>query len=128
MSAQWTDSAYRTRPAQYGSHPCEIPDPGTYPFEPGRSFANWLCPVCESNWVLSTRSYTPQREGGPYSGNPPWTQPAPLPTQYSKVWKFDQPYPAPSGATISADGRFWWQGVLWRLIPPEARTYRPYKQ
>jgi hypothetical protein len=125
-------AAYWRRPAEYGSHQCAIPDPASYPpnvGNPGYAYVNWCCPVCESNWLLTTYAFTPERQGGPHSGSPlPWDPVPPLPTEYYNTWTFDFPSAAPSGATLSVDGRFWRRGDVWRLIPPEARTFRPYKQ
>lgn len=116
MTADWTTPAYATRPHEWGTHRCPLPDPWNFPREGGRPFKEWLCPACGSFWVEAWVSETSAHlPSGPVGGgNPPWTPPPGSTPAQSLIWGFDVPSEEPPGAQISADGRLWWTGNRWR--------------
>lgn len=113
MSAYRQHQAYASRPAEWGTHACALPDPNAYRGEPGTWFPQWLCLDCGSFWTRITDD-----DPSPHPVGTPWAPARGTPSGGSYRWKFEIPQdpPAKPDVHFSDDRRFYWTGAKWLPI------------
>lgn len=133
--------AYRTRPAEFNQHECELPCASDYRY--GSSYERAreaqlrpnqvVCTDCGALWTTtnetkhSTTTQTvtrteyvphphPHWQGGPVARTVRDTVKVPI-TVNKQFWVFEKPQVPPPDATVSPDGKFWSDGGKWIPIP-----------